>query len=168
MLLSSCRSVPKAIPVNDLHTGEGKVVNILPAKGASWRIAGTDKTIYRLELSSKKEAQEYLMERRLLLLRMFDVQSEPYFGTANAQECQDNLMDGKLLKKDQVLHVVIRLLARGKNLLIHDCLKKNNTHWLKVELLTCDSTFFDIRSPVLLSKPVPSMDFDFQCAGEKQ
>ncbi len=119
-------------------------------------------TVMKMEFSDHQKARTYAMERRLLILRKFEVMIEPYFGTANAQSCQSNLSSDLLKSNKSTLTALLQLPVSGEEHVIHDCLVENNTHWVNIELLVCDKNFYDIRqySPI---KSKPDYKDKFTC-----
>lgn len=168
LLLFSCRSpfkskgnyVPTLQGINGEEVWvqspllEGKILYLNDEKS---------ETLLIKTFQSTKEAQSYAMERRMLLLRKFERLVEPYFGTANAKECGRNLSYSPINTSDKSFLAVVQLLSKGNDRIIHDCLLINNTHWLKVEFITCGSTFHDYRSYIPLSKSKPDPSADFKC-----
>lgn len=88
---------------------------------------------------------------------------EPYFGTANANECHENLKSSEIEHQDQTFRAVIQLLSSGPERIIHDCLIVNNSHWLKVEFVTCKNVFYDIRTYSPVSGTRPDVSSEFKC-----
>lgn len=118
--------------------------------------------VSRLEFEDNAKAKSYAMERRLLILRKFEDLVEPYFGTANAKDCQNNLRSEHLETKDKSLSILLQVPVRGEEKVIHDCLKKNNTHWANIQFLVCDRNVYDIRTYTLISKK-DSYEPKFRC-----
>lgn len=103
-------------------------------------------SVTRFEFDSHEKAKSYAMERRLLILRKFEVLIEPYFGTANAKDCENNLKSGYLDSSDKKFSALLQLPVNGPARTIHDCLTKNNSHWANIQFLVCDRHLYDIRT----------------------
>lgn len=102
-------------------------------------------TIKEIEFKNNQDAKTYAMERRLLLLRKFEIISEPYFGTANAKRCTDNIQSTLLETTENSMKAVMQILTNGEDRIIYDCLEENNTDWAHIEFVVCDRVFYDIR-----------------------
>ncbi len=100
-------------------------------------------------------AKTYAMERRMLILRKFEVLVEPYFGTANAKDCQDNLKSSLLKSDHSMFNSVLQVPVTGESRIIHDCLKKNNSHWVNIQFLVCQNVMYDIRFYVPIQETLP-------------
>lgn len=167
IFLSSCSSFS---PINqeikaDQGSPTGLPFKMEPAKAYEFKNSGLEGTVTKFTFGSFNEAKAYAMERRLLILRKFEVLIEPYFGTANAKNCQDNL-DSSLLESDERnFQSLLQLPVKGSERTIHDCLTENNTHWAKVQFLVCDKNFYDIRtySPIGQTQPYKPL---FSCRSE--
>lgn len=103
-------------------------------------------SVTRMEFENHAKAKAYAMERRLLILRKFEILTEPYFGTANAKDCQDNLKSGFIETHHRSFTALLQVPVKGKEKTIHDCLAKNNTHWANIQFLVCDHHVYDIRT----------------------
>lgn len=112
-------------------------------------------TLFALRFKDFKQASQYAMERRLLILRRYETFIEPYFGTPSAEECQSNVDSTKLDVYENKLITVLTILTFGKDRMIKDCLLMNNTDWVRIELLVCGDTFYDIRTYFPVSGPRP-------------
>jgi hypothetical protein len=102
-------------------------------------------TVKRFDFDTSQKAKSYLMERRLLILKKFEVLREPYFGTDNAKYCSDNLKSDYLVISPSSASALLQLPVRGENKIIYDCLSENNSHWANIHFLSCGSTAYDIR-----------------------
>lgn len=167
MSLVSCSSVPDATKELVLYSKDGG--NIQLSKNSSIGkveeiTLGTNKgTIFSLKLGSNQEAKKYVMERRMILLKKFENIIEPYFGTANAVLCQENIKSDILINKNDSVHAVLQLLSLGENRVLNDCLAETNTHWLRVEMINCKDKFYDIRIYQPISQgPLPYETY-FRC-----
>lgn len=100
----------------------------------------------RMAFDSHTKAKAYAMERRLLILRKFEILTEPYFGTANAKDCQDNLKSGFIEAGNRSFTALLQVPVKGEEKMIHDCLAENNSHWANIQFLVCDNHFYDIRT----------------------
>lgn len=125
----------------------GKVIDV--------KHLGQDSTLFSLKFDDFKKASQYAMERRLLILRKYETFIEPYFGTPSSEECTNNLRSSMLEVDEKKLISILSLLTFGENRILNDCLIKNNTHWVQIELLVCDQVFYDLRTyyPIGGSKP---------------
>lgn len=169
MLISlvSCSSVSNATKELILPdvSGENHVLskNFSYGKVDEFTLYGNQATVFALELSSVSEAKEYAMERRLILLKKFESIIEPYFGTANAVKCRDNIRSSILHKDENSLTAVLQLLSLGEERVLNDCLTETNTHWLRVEMLVCGNVFYDIRTYQPISQGALPYETFFNC-----
>jgi hypothetical protein len=142
-----------------LQTINGKKLQIPEpfetGKPILFQFNGRSASVFSLKFEDFKKASQYAMERRLFLLRKFETFIEPYFGTSSADECQSNLEASLLEVDENTLISVLNILTYGQDRVIKDCLVKNNTDWVRIELLVCGNTFYDIRTyyPISDSKP---------------
>lgn len=153
----------KELPLRDRS---GQAVKIWSKKDTDsnlLNLIGYEGTVSILSFSGRKEAKEYAMERRLLLLRKFETLIEPYFGTENAVECSGNLRTDLLKIEDHQLYVGLQLLSQGAERLIHDCLMENNSHWVNIEFLVCGNKFYDIRTYAPIKEKRPAYHQNFFC-----
>lgn len=169
MLISlvSCSSVFNATKDLSLPDKSGEkytlATNFTYGKVDEFTLNGNQGTVFALKLSSSEEAKEYVMERRLLLLKKFESIIEPYFGTANAVKCRDNIKSTILEKDENSLITVMQILSVGEERVLNDCLVENNTHWVKVEMLACGKIFYDIRTYQPISKGALPYETFFDC-----
>lgn len=78
-------------------------------------------------LKNEAEALNYLFEKRLQIMRLYELSSEPYFGKPEEKLCQDNIdIAGKIIKIPGGQYFKMRVLV-NENFAIGDCLKENNT-----------------------------------------
>lgn len=138
---------------NELESGKVEQFNYI----------GNEGTLFFLKLSSPKEAKQYAMERRLILIRKFENIIEPYFGSANAVTCKENIKTHLLSKTDQNLKAALQLLSFGEDRVLRDCLVEGNTHWLRVEMFACGSNFYDLRIYQPVTNKVLPYEFLFDC-----
>lgn len=124
---------------------------------------GIQGTVFNLDFATEKEAKQYAMERRLLLLRKFETLVEPYFGTALAKECGDNILSHHLDNVPGKLHLLLQIPVKGSTKLIHDCLKENNTEWANIEFIVCGKTFYDVRTYTSITLKRPKYEPRITC-----
>lgn len=138
----------------DLHLPE----TLISGEEGRFKENGISGTIRKLTFKTVQEAQTYAMERRLLIVRKFETLVEPYFGTANAKECGENLKSDLLQIGQEELQATLHLVTKGPDRIIHDCLVENNTDFVHIEMLTCKNNFYDIR----LYRPLSEKPFGYQ------
>jgi hypothetical protein len=159
LLLSCTTRSTSTINLNNLQTSEGEKIEIPDSiefgKLLQFKHQNLEASILALKFDNYMMASKYAMERRLLVLRKFETFVEPYFGTKSADECQSNLESSKLDVDENKLISVLTILTFGKDRLIKDCLLRNNTDWVRIELLVCGDTFYDVRTYSPVSGPRP-------------
>lgn len=167
LTLFSCSNVPTASIPSGLIDSAGKPFYLSDSFGrvnsGTFIKDGSEGSIFKTTFPNAKKAQQYAMERRLLILRNYETLIEPYFGTTDAQNCQSNLKSDILEINDQKFLAVLQLLTYGPKRLLHDCLVQNNTHWVNIEFLVCGSIFYDVRIYSLINKPRPEYRPKFGC-----
>lgn len=109
-------------------------------------------TINSYQFPDSARARSYAMERRLLILKKFEVLHEPYFGTANAKNCSENLRSDFLKVNKDSVSALLQLPVNGEEKIIHDCLIENNSYWANIQFLSCGSKVYDIRTYTEISK----------------
>lgn len=82
--------------------------------------------VRKLTFENPAKARSYVLERRLSLQRLYQLTSEPYFGTPEEQDCKDNIdTGGRIIKIKNGEAFSLRLLS-NKHHALGDCLKENN------------------------------------------
>ncbi|MBC7537181.1 MAG: hypothetical protein H7281_00045 [Bacteriovorax sp.] len=96
-----------------------------------------DKKIIREEFTRREEAKDFFLSKRLEYVRMYELTSEPYFGTPTQQLCDNNIDNKAEIKSfGENEFFYLRMLA-NKYDVIGDCLKENNDHYVIYEFELC-------------------------------
>lgn len=82
--------------------------------------------VRKLTFENPAKARSYALERRLSLQRLYQLTSEPYFGTPEEQDCKDNIdTSGRIIKIKNGEAFSLKLLS-NKYHALGDCLEENN------------------------------------------
>ncbi len=105
------------------------------------------KVWHRVEhFKNKNEAESYFRQRRLELQRLYELTSEPYFGTSLARDCSKNIdVSGEIKKNKSGEYYFLKMLG-NENFALGDCLKKNNYYYVRYEFYLCGGDVFEVRS----------------------
>lgn len=145
-VFGACSSLNREVVASDPILMRAFPVSFKNGQLYSFETKSFEGSVTRMEFEDHSRAKTYAMERRLLILRKFEILTEPYFGTANARDCQDNLKSGFIEANHRSFTTLLQVPVKGEEKTIHDCLTKNNTHWANIQFLVCDNHVYDIRT----------------------
>ncbi len=91
------------------------------------------------------KARSYALERRLALQRLYQLTSEPYFGTPEEVDCKGNIDTSGNFQKIKGGEVFSMRLLSNKNHALGDCLKENNDFKAYYKFYLCDNWVYEFR-----------------------
>ena len=110
-----------------------------------WREDSSEHWLRKVSFVNSKLAQDYILERRLNLQRLYEVTAEPYFGKPEEKNCKENINTiGNIIKISGGQFFSLELLS-NKNHALGDCLKENNDLNVLYQFYVCGQYVFEYR-----------------------
>ncbi|MBC7539659.1 MAG: hypothetical protein H7281_12620 [Bacteriovorax sp.] len=98
-----------------------------------------------VELKTETAAISYLLEKRLHLLRFFELSSDPYFGTTTEKNCKNNIdIRANIIKITNGKYFQVQILVNNYHA-IGDCLKENNTQNAIYQYVQCGNKVLETK-----------------------
>jgi hypothetical protein len=98
-----------------------------------------------LNFKTPELAVNYFLQRRLDLQRLYELTSEPYFGTPKQKDCKDNIdISAKILPLFNGLYYQLKMLE-NENFALGDCLVENNKMVAVYEFYQCKNIVYEVR-----------------------
>lgn len=112
-----------------------------------------------LEFNTSEAATQHLMNRRLTVQRLYQLSSEPYFGTPDESNCRENIsVEEPVEQSSREVKASLRLLANFKYVL-GDCLIQNNHFRVYMALQVRDAIFIEAKAYVPILEKTPLWPF---------
>ncbi len=114
----------------------------------------------KYQFDDYKVAYNFALNKRLLLQRMYETTSEPYFGKPEEKLCSSNIdLSGKIHKFNDFFSSFKLKMLSNENYVLGDCLLENNSFIAHYSFFICKENVFEIRQYIDYGKEITKIDF---------